>query len=185
MTGGVNILDNMRVVEVFRNMADSIAEKPLPSIPPPQRLPRRWVIGGIGATVATGIAAVVGIDKIQKAWQNLARTPEQAAAAEKFDKTPVEQRISNLVVGTDGAILRSTPNSNERDNIVGQLDPGSSVAEAIEVEGNNPSLPDSRHFQTKDIWYFTPKVVDSQGRVRRNAFSYSGNFNKPNQNASK
>lgn len=172
MTASVIILDNM-VVEVVKNMADNIAERPLAV---PKGLSRRRVVlGGIGATVA-GIAAVVGAGTIREASQRLARTPEQAAAAEQFNKTPLEKRISNLVVGKDGSNLRNRPSARESkqgENLIGRYEPGHIIPEAIIVEGEDPDVPGSLK---KVEWYFIPQQSSKNGEVISGAFSYAGNF---------
>lgn len=133
------------------------------------------------AAVALGLVGLgkLGFDNREALRNEFVRTqmsPEQQAALEQLKNTPPDKLAHNLIVGEDGANLRDGPKSFTSDpgvpgqaNLLGRLEPGSVVSEALPVEGRDPNRPVDNN--SRALWYFIPNSEQTGG-----AFSYSGNF---------
>jgi hypothetical protein len=123
-------------------------------------------------------------NEITVSWQQLVDSlqarqlsEDQQKALEILKNTPPEKLIHNLQVGPDGARLRSDPNSidwsgdqiNDKTNYLKTLAAGTSITEALEVEGNDPDHPKGENLTSK--WYFIPTPDRKNG-----AFAWSKNF---------
>lgn len=136
---------------------------------------RRLLLIGIIGTAVTAVAdQVTGGRILSQAERMLLMTDAQRQAVDKFNNTPKNQRIHNLIVRKEMAKLRDIPNSMTDSHVVGTYELGTVVSEAIRVTGNNPSSPGDHSM--KGIWYFIPSRFDKQGQAKSGVFSYSGNF---------
>lgn len=130
------------------------------------------VLGLGGVAVGAGLVGISNIEQIAEFVSGLSRTEEQERYFEQFKNTPPEKRLSGLIVGSEGALVRLAPDSR-RDLAYklgkpAKLDPGTKIESAIVIKGNDPFNP--HNSDRKADWLVIPSGKNSV------VFAFRGNF---------